>query len=144
MSGHIVSWSDSGIRISPVMSSAARIVSFDSTFSDTYPDNSQVPPSASKASGLPGAGLGAIHANTVGRSEEGKTLRSGYTTSDDSFIRHDSYFFDDGNVTFLVRGLLCMYTQRTDQPAGWWYAVLRSSVLLFSRFGLLLHTVCPT
>ena len=144
MSRHIVTWSDDGISVSPVMSSATCVVSFDSTFSDTNPDHSQVPPSASKASGLPSAGLGAKDTNTAGRPEWRKTPRSGYTTSDDSFIRHDSYFFDDGNVTFLVRGLLCMYTQRTDQPVGWWYSVLRSSVLLFSRFGLLLHTVCPT
>jgi hypothetical protein len=35
-----------------------------------------------------------------------KTPKGGYATSDDSFIRHDTYFFKDGNVTFLVRGLL--------------------------------------
>src|SRR6267154_282659 len=37
-----------------------------------------------------------------------KTLTSGSTysradSSDESFIRHDKYFFKDGNVTFLVR-----------------------------------------
>jgi hypothetical protein len=27
-------------------------------------------------------------------------------TADDSFVRHDIYFFKDGNITFLVRDAL--------------------------------------
>jgi hypothetical protein len=36
---------------------------------------------------------------------ERRNMPSGYATSDDSFTRHDTYFFKDGNLTFLVRGL---------------------------------------
>ncbi|KAH9051013.1 hypothetical protein EDB83DRAFT_2629265 [Lactarius deliciosus] len=35
-----------------------------------------------------------------------KTLRGGHIAPDNSFIRHDVYFFKDGNVTFLVDGTL--------------------------------------
>jgi hypothetical protein len=81
--------------MSPDLSSAASIISFDS-FSDldTYPCHLQVPPSASKAhdSELHGADLRAEYTSLP----EGKTPSS-------SFERHDEYFFKDGNVTFLVR-----------------------------------------
>ncbi|KAH9024294.1 hypothetical protein EDB84DRAFT_1580288 [Lactarius hengduanensis] len=52
-------------------------------------------PTASEAPGLPSAGF-----------SEGKIPRSGQAIPDDSFIRHDAYFFKDGNVTFLVDGTL--------------------------------------
>ncbi len=107
MAPRIVSWSDNEICISPVLSSAASIVSFDSTFSDTYPSHCQMSPTASEASGLPSAEFGAKYTNLPGFSEEGKRPRGGHTTPDDSFIRHDAYFFKDGNVTFLVRELSC-------------------------------------
>src|SRR6266702_4524870 len=109
MAPRIVSWSDIEICISPIpnLSSAASIISFDSTFSDTYPSHSQMPPTASEAPGLPSAELGAKHTKLPGFSEEGKTPTGGHATTDDSFIRHDAYFFKDGNVTFIVRSLLC-------------------------------------
>ncbi len=107
MAPPIVSWSDNEISITPVLSSTASIVSFDSTFSDTYPSHSQMPPTASEARGLHSADIGAKHTSPPGFSEAGKTLRGGHATPDDSFKRHDAYFFKDGNVTFLVRGLLC-------------------------------------
>ena len=40
-------------------------------------------------------------------------------------------------VTFCT-----LYTRRTDQPTDRWYAVLCPSILLFSRFCLLLYTIC--
>ena len=40
-----------------------------------------------------------------GFSNEGRTPRVGHATLDESFVRHDTYYFKDGNVTFLVRGL---------------------------------------
>ncbi len=106
MAPRIVSWRDNNICISPVLSSAASIVSFDSTFSDTYPSHSQMSPTASEAPWLPSAEFGAKDTGLPGCSE-GKIPRDGHATPDDSFIRHDVYFFKDGNVTFLVRGLLC-------------------------------------
>jgi hypothetical protein len=104
MAPRIVSWSDREICISPVLSSAASIVSFDSTLSDLFPSHSQMPPTTSL--GLPSDQFGAKHASLPGVSEEGRTPRGAHATLDDSFVRHDTYFFEDGNVTFLVRGPL--------------------------------------
>jgi hypothetical protein len=42
---------------------------YDSTSTDTYPSHSQVSPHASKASGLPCAGLGEKRASIPGRSD---------------------------------------------------------------------------
>ena len=102
MAHRIVSWSDNDICISPVLSSAASIVSFDdSTFSDTEP------PTAAEAPRLPSAEFGAKLTSLPELSEGRKIPRGWHIALDDSFIRHDVYFFKDGNVTFLVRGLLC-------------------------------------
>jgi hypothetical protein len=97
----IVSWSDNELCISPVLSSAASIVSFDSTFSDAY-----MSPTTAEAPVPHSADLAARHTCFPGFSDGGKTARGGHTTPDDSFARHGAYFFKDGNVTFLVRGLL--------------------------------------
>jgi hypothetical protein len=145
MAPHIVSWSDREICISPVISSAASVISFDSTFSDPIPNHSQMSPTASEALGLPSDQFGPKYSSLPGLSEEGRIPRGGHPTLDDSFVRHDAYYFKDGNVTFLVCGLpafaypMC----RADQGADRWYAVLRPSVLLFSRFHLLLNAICP-
>ena len=108
MAPRIVSWSEKEICISPVPSSAASDISFDSAFSDSYPNHSQMSPTASEALGLPSDQFGAEHTSLPGVSEEGRTPRGEreHTTLDDSFVRHDTYFFKDGNVTFLVRGFL--------------------------------------
>ena len=88
------------------MSSAASNISFDSTFSDTYPSYSQMPPIASETPIRHNTDLGEMHTSLPEISEGRETPRSGHTTPDDSFIRHHEYFFNDGNVTFLVSGLL--------------------------------------
>lgn len=36
--------------------------------------------------------------------EGGWTLTGAYSEVDSHFLRHTKYFFEDGNVTFLVRG----------------------------------------
>ncbi|KAH9005683.1 hypothetical protein EDB83DRAFT_2236995 [Lactarius deliciosus] len=137
MAPPIVSWSDNEIWTSPVLSSAASIVSFDSTFSDTYPSHPQTPPTASEAPGLPGAGFGAKQTGHPGFSE-GKIPRGGQAIADDSFIRHDTYFFKDGNVTFLVDGTLyCVHR----------YFFTRDSVYFSKRFAQLDmrdHEALPT
>ena len=46
------------------------------------------------------------HASFPGVLDDGRTPRGAHAALDDSFVRHDTYFFKDGNVTFLVRGLL--------------------------------------
>ena len=102
MTPRIVSSDDSGICISAVRSRTAPIVSFGSTFSDTYPSHLQTSLTASEAPGLPDAEIEDEHASVLGL-----TSRGGHATLDDSFTRHDAYFFKDGNVTFLVSGILC-------------------------------------
>ncbi|KAH8996885.1 hypothetical protein EDB92DRAFT_1539674 [Lactarius akahatsu] len=136
---YIVSWNDISAmspKMSPVLSSAASIVSFDSTFSDTYPSHLQMSPTASEAPGLPSAGFGVQH--LPGFPEEGKTSRSGHTTPGDSFIQHDVYFFNDGNVTFLIDGTLyCVHR----------YFFSRDSVYFSTRFAQLSirdHEALPT
>ena len=64
-----------------------------------------MPPTASEVLGLPSDKFGARYSILPGLSDEGRTPRGGHATLDDSFVRHDMYFFKDGNVTFLVRGL---------------------------------------
>ena len=103
MAHRVVSWSDNELCTSPVLSSAASIVSFDSTFSDTESDW-KMSLTASEAR-LPSAGFEAKHADLPKFLEE-STSRGRHTMPDKSFVRHDRYFFKDGNVTFLVCGLL--------------------------------------
>ena len=103
MAHRVVSWSDNELCTSPVLSSTASIVSFDSTFSDTEGDM-KMSLTASEAPCLPSAGFEAKHARFL---EEKGEPRGRRTMPDNSFVRHDRYFFKDGNVTFLVRGLLC-------------------------------------
>jgi BTB/POZ domain len=52
--------------------------------------------------------------------------------SDDSFVRHETYFFNDGNITFSVRvALLCVHNSLTmPQVDGTLYCVHR---YFFSR-----------
>ncbi|KAH9067696.1 hypothetical protein EDB87DRAFT_1573273 [Lactarius vividus] len=122
MAPPIVSWSDNEICISPVLSSAASIVSFDSTFSDTY--LSRISPNALEAPGLPRAKFGAEYTGLPGFSE-GTIPRGGQATPDESFIQHDAYFFEDGNVTFLVDGTMyCVHR----------YFFSRDSVYFSARF----------
>ncbi|KAH8986716.1 hypothetical protein EDB92DRAFT_2116328 [Lactarius akahatsu] len=135
MTPHIVSWSDNEIFTSPVLSSAASIISFDSTFSDTYLSHSQMSPTASKAPGLHIAHIGAKYTTFLEFSEN---PGGGHATPDDSFIRHDAYFFKDGNVTFLVGGTLyCVHR----------YFFSRDSVYFstrLSQLGIRDHEALPT
>ena len=100
MAPRIISWSDQKIHISPVLSSSASIVSFDSAFSvsDTSPSHFQMSPTPSEA---PGTQFGAKHTGLPDFLADGKNA----TPDDGSFLRHDRFFFKDGNVTFLVRSL---------------------------------------
>ena len=109
MTPRIVSWSDNEICMSPVLSSAASIVSFDSTFSDAH-----MPPTPE----LYGTDLGAR--NTFPGFSDGEiTAGVRHTTPDESFIRHDSYFFKDGNVIFLVRNFLWPELPAYQPPCRW-------------------------
>ncbi|KAH9032581.1 hypothetical protein EDB85DRAFT_1865009 [Lactarius pseudohatsudake] len=96
-------------------------------------------PTASEASGLPSVDLGAKHSSPLGRSEGTKTPGGGHVTlPGDSFIRHDAYFFKDGNVRFMVGGTLyCVHR----------YFFSRDSVYFSTRFaqlGIRDHEPLPT
>jgi hypothetical protein len=153
MAPRIVSWSDQKTHISPVLSSAASIVSFDSTFSvsDTFPSHFQMSPSTSEA---PGAQFGAYYTSLPDFPEDGKTPGVRNATPDDSFSRHDTYFFKDGNVTFLVRGLRRKAPDMLTSPQidGMLYCVhryffSRDSIYFATRFAQLDirdHEALPT
>jgi hypothetical protein len=81
--------------------------------------------------------------------------RGGHATSEDSIVRHDLYFFKDGNVTFLVRGLFvfCIPVVLTNpQIDGTLYCVhryffSRDSVYFSTRFaqlGIRDHEALPS
>ncbi|KAH9067685.1 hypothetical protein EDB87DRAFT_20319 [Lactarius vividus] len=96
-------------------------------------------PTASNASGIPGVDLGAKHSSPLECSEGTKTPGGGHGTPPrDSFIRHDAYFFNDGNVTFLVGDTLyCVHR----------YFFSRDSVYFSTRFaqlGIRDHESLPT
>jgi hypothetical protein len=65
-------------------------------------------------------------------------------TADDSFVRHDIYFFKDGNITFLVRDAMYCTSGSLKKTVGRWHTLLYSSVLLLSGLGLLLYQTWPT
>ncbi|KAI9441599.1 hypothetical protein H4582DRAFT_1809910, partial [Lactarius indigo] len=92
---------------------------------------------ASEVRALPSTELRPEHTSHQ-YSEGRETLRGGHATPDDSFIRHDTYFFKDGNVTFLVHGTLyCVHR----------YFFSRDSVYFstrFARLGVCDHEAFPT
>lgn len=95
------SWASSKNRISPPQpvsrTSSAPVVSIDRI----SPRKNQNPPMVSQITlGAPDAQptvLEAMSTNLTGVSADTNP------TSKDSFLRHDTYFFKDGNITFLVR-----------------------------------------
>ncbi|KAH9006204.1 hypothetical protein EDB86DRAFT_2872300 [Lactarius hatsudake] len=78
---------------SPATSTAPSVVSFDSS-SDVHPG--------------PGATEKGTNSVNISTGEPSGTLTppSTYPGVDDSFQRHNTYFFKDGNITFLVDGTL--------------------------------------
>jgi hypothetical protein len=95
-------------------------------------------PPASETLGLPSYQFGPKYSSLPGLSEEGRIPRGGHATLDDSFVRHDAYYFKDGNVTFLIDGTLyCVHR----------YFFSRDSVHFSTRFaqlGLRDHEALPT
>ena len=55
------------------------------------------------------------------------SFSTAHSTTEDSFLRHDAYFFKDGNITFLVREML-YGAQPTDPDKRYRHAVLRSLI----------------
>ena len=105
MATHIVSWGGGKEHITPPVFSSTKpsIVSIDSMLPHRRETSLIVPET------LRAAGSYAKHMSPLmiepSRSEA-STSASTYPrvdAGDDSFIRHHKYFFEDGNVTFLVR-----------------------------------------
>jgi hypothetical protein len=106
MATHIVSWGDNEHVISPAPSSTPSIVSVDSVLLHGPDTSSTVQEATGPASESSTKRMSSLLAEPSG--SETSTLASTCQkadTADDSFKRHHKYFFKDGNVTFLVRGV---------------------------------------
>jgi hypothetical protein len=129
MSRRIVSWKISEPRVSPTVSSASggSVVSINSIISDmmtTEPTGGQAADlRATKLTNRPGS---AANPSTV-----------------ESFVQHDIYFFKDGNITFLVRCVLCCESGSLKKLIGRWHTLLCSSILFLSVLDVLLHQIQP-
>ena len=107
MATRIVSWSGDEHIVSPNLSKTPSVISVDSILSD----KPEVSPGDQGAPRM--VELQSMHtASQViepngARSSTPTTIFSGTDAADhgDSFMRHNKYFFKDGNVTFLVRGV---------------------------------------
>ena len=101
MATHKVSWGGNDHIISPDISRTSSIVSIDSILPQkrtTAVQRAPVPESSAKR-------MSSLSVESSGREmlvSASTYARAGST--DDSFIRHYKYFFEDGNITFLVRG----------------------------------------
>jgi hypothetical protein len=110
MATQIVSWGANEHIISPVpsTSSTPSIVSVDSVLSLERETSSTV--QELEATGPAPESLAKRLCSLLVERSGSETLTSASTfqkagTADDSFTRHHKYFFKDGNVTFLVRGV---------------------------------------
>jgi hypothetical protein len=68
-------------------------------------------------------------------------LASVKPAADESFVRHDTYFFKDGNITFLVRDAPYCAPSSQNTAVGRRHALLCPSILSLSGLDLLLHQV---
>ena len=140
MAPHITTWEDSEYVISPVGSSTPSIVSVESILSNLPEDINEDPHVTESRIKCMGPQVTKLPGN---RSSVG--MNSG---TNDSFNRHPKYFFMDGNITFLVRdvhdGDHAGLIYKLYALAGRRYTLLRSSILLLSRFSIFFHPVCPT
>ena len=92
MARRIVSLRGNEPRISPSSSSSSvlSVLSIDSILSDPHKAN----PETQEAQPAD-LGVDPMSATSLSKGVKPKT--------DDQFLRHDTYFFKDGNITFLVR-----------------------------------------
>jgi hypothetical protein len=103
MATHIVSWGGNEHIVSPSLSKTPSIVSVDSILTDksqTYPAIQGAPRAAEPRTKQVAAQV--IEPNGI-KTWTTTGMYPGPDAADGSFVRHDKYFFADGNVTFLVR-----------------------------------------
>ena len=104
MATRIVSWgSDEEVTaLSPSLSMAPSIVSLDSILPEKLSTSQNTPrtdgPTAKHMSSQ-------LTGSSVTRTSW-TSSKYPFDATDNSFMRHHKYFFEDGNVAFLVRGLL--------------------------------------
>ena len=103
MPSHIFSWGENEHDESIALPSGTSIVSFDSILPDTKASSSAtMTESPNTTESQAKAAINFIEVEMA----KSRTPSSAYQGADQSFPRHEKYFFKDGNITFLVRGLL--------------------------------------
>ena len=110
MAPHVVSLGGTEHYISPVLSRSVSIVSVDPILSDTHEISLSVPEAPHPAESWAKGAMSYLMIEPSG----GKTPGGSYPGADDLFLRHDKYFFNDGNITFLVRGYRGVHTRFID------------------------------
>ena len=104
MATHIASWGGNENAISPDPSSTPSIVPIYSAFSHECDTSSTVREATKPTHESFMRFMSFLLAEPSG-SETSTRTHQRVDTADDSFTRHHKYFFKDGNVTFLVRGV---------------------------------------
>ena len=106
MATHIVSWGGNEHLISSVPSSTPSIVSVDSVLSHERETSSTVHEATGPARESLAKRMSSLLAEPSGSKMSTSTSTNQRAdTANNSFTRHHKYFFKDGNVTFLVRGV---------------------------------------
>jgi len=101
MATRIVSWNGDEHIVSPNLSKTPSVISVDSILFD----KSEASPSDQGAPRMAESQPTHMASKVVERTSTSTTMYPGTDAADHdgSFMRHNKYFFNDGNVTFLVR-----------------------------------------
>ena len=99
MASRIVSWGGNEHIVSPTLLKTPSIVSVDSILRDTSPVVQGTPPAQSGAMNM----ASQVIEPSRTRTSTSTSTYPGADAADGSFVRHPKYFFNDGNVAFLVR-----------------------------------------
>ena len=105
MATRVISWGHKAEIVSPRLSKTPFMISFDSV---NY-DNLGTRPAVEDAPCATGSQV--KHTKSQGivpsgsRASSSVSVYPGAGAAEGSFIRHNKYFFNDGNVTFLVRDI---------------------------------------
>jgi hypothetical protein len=107
MATRIVSWGGDKHIILSNLSKTPSVASFDSILSDksdASPGDQDAPHIAAMAEPQPINTASQVIEPNGTRTSAGTTIypETGAADHDGSFMRHNKYFFEDGNVTFLV------------------------------------------
>jgi hypothetical protein len=130
----------------PPVSNRASVVSVDTILSDSSAHERSF--STPEASRIADSRIkGALTSLVIEPSGSGGRA-SAHPETDPSFTKHEKYFFKDGNVTFLVRDQCQPRVVTLDSlfafDVGRWLTLLRPSLFLLSRLGVLFYSICST